>query len=139
MDDKGKYFIVMIILFANLLIGAYYNFYLRDIFFVSLLILVIFFRFVDVGHDKLLLFLSAALFGGCLLNIYEGLVNSNLFLLACSFAVILLLIFPFEWMLTRLTSFCLENNYLKASLKLVDYRIFLLVKTQKSYLLKVLF
>lgn len=71
MDDKGKYFIVLIILFANLLIGAYYNFYLRDIFFVSLLILVIFFRFVDVGHDKLLLFLSAALFGGCLLNIYE--------------------------------------------------------------------
>ena len=107
------------------MIGAYYNFYLRDIFFVSLLILVIFFRFVDVGHDKLLLFLSAALFGCCLLNIYGGLVNSNLFLLACSFAVILLLIFPFEWMLTRLTSFCLENNYLKASLKLVDYRIFL--------------
>ncbi len=58
-------------------------------------------------------------------SIYEGLVNSNLFLLACSFAVILLLIFPFEWTLTRLTSFCLENNYLKASLKLVDYRIFL--------------
>lgn len=128
MDDKGKYFIVLIILFANLLIGAYYNFYLRDIFFVSLLILVIFFRFVDVGHDKLLLFLSAALFGGCLLNIYEGLVNSNPFLLAYSLAVILLLIFPFEWALTRLTSFCLENNYLKASLKLVDYRIFLFGK-----------
>ena len=31
-------------------------------------------------------------------------------------------------MLTRLTSFCLENNYLKASLKLVDYRIFLFGK-----------
>lgn len=129
MDNKGKYFIVLIILIANLLIGAYFNFYLRDIFFVSLLILVIFFRFVDVGHDKLLLFLSAALFGGCLLNIYEGVVNSNPFLLACSLAVLLLLIFPFEGALTRLTSFCLENNYLKASLKLIDYRIFLFGKS----------
>lgn len=139
MDDKGKYFIVLIILFANLLIGIYYNFYLRDIFFVSLLILVIFFRFVDVGHDKLLLFLSAALFGGCLLNIYEGLVNSNPFLLTCSLAVILLLIFPFEWALTRLTSFCLENNYLKASLNLLIIAYSFSVKAQKSYLLKVLF
>lgn len=129
MDNKGKYFSVLIILFANLLIGAYFNFYLRDIFFVSLVILVIFFRFVDVGHDKLLLFLSAALFGGCLLNIYEGLVNSNPFLLACSLAVILLLIFPFEWALTRLTSFCLENNYLNASVKLIDYRISLFGKS----------
>ena len=129
MDNKGKYFIVLIILFANLLIGAYFNFYLRDIFFVSVLILVIFFRFVDVGHDKLLLFLSAGLFGCCILNIYEGLLNSNPFLLASSLAVLLLLIFPFGWALTRLTSFCLENNFLKASLKLIDYRIFLFGKS----------
>jgi hypothetical protein len=72
-------------------------------------------------------------------SIYEGLVNSNLFLLACSFAVILLLIFPFEWMLTRLTSFCLENNYLIASLKLVDYRIFLFGKNPEILSAKGLF
>ena len=96
MNNKNQYIIVLVILFTTFLVGFYYNFYLRDIIFCCVFILVIFYKFINVGHESILVFLSFMLLAWCLFNIYEGIVNSNPIQVCIPILVLFILIFPFD-------------------------------------------
>lgn len=69
----------------------------RDLIFSCVFILVIFYKFINVGHESILVFLSFMLLAGCLFNIYEGTVNCNLIQVFIPMLALFILIFPFNF------------------------------------------
>lgn len=61
--------------------------------------LVIFYKFINVGHESILVFLSSMLLAGCLFNIYDGIVNHDLIRVFIPMLVLFILVFPFDYYL----------------------------------------
>ena len=125
MDKKVKHVIIIAILFANVLLHLHYGDDLLGIIHSSLFLLLLCYIFGNIGFHKLFLFLAYFLTLVSIADIYFGFVNNDSFKVYVSIGTFLFLIWSYyEFTLHKLTTFFLERNHYKISLKLANCYLF---------------
>ncbi|AMD16647.1 hypothetical protein TL18_00490 [Methanobrevibacter sp. YE315] len=136
MDKKIKYFILLILLIANLCYQCTYNFGLWNIFVSSLVIIILFYQFAILDLNKVYKFLHYIMIVVCFIEIYIGLKNDDWILTYGFFGFLLFLLWVcLEPTLNSLASFFLRQDHFSIALKFANISIFIFGK--KSYILAI--
>jgi len=136
MDKNAKYFILAILLIANLIYQCTYNFSLWNIFTSSLVIIILVYQFADIPQNKISKFLTYVMMVVCLIETYIGIKNNDWLLAYGYFGFLLLLLWVcLEPTLDMLARFFLRHNHFSAALKFANCSIFIFGK--KSYILAI--
>ena len=134
MDKRVKYFILAIVFIANLIYQIKYNFSLWNIFKSSLLVIILFYQFANVGQNKVSKFLVYVMIVVCIIEAYTGLKRNDWFKTYASLAFMsLMLRVCLEPTLIMLTRFFLKHEHYSIALKFANSCIFIFKK--KSYIL----
>ena len=72
MEKNVKYFILAILLIANLIFQCTYSFSLWDTFTSSLLIIILFYLFANIEQNKVSKFLTYVMIVVCIIETYIG-------------------------------------------------------------------
>ena len=77
MEKNVKYFILLIFLTANLIFQCTYSFSIWDTFTSSLLIIILFYQFANLGQNKVSKFLTYVMIIVCIIETYIGIKNND--------------------------------------------------------------
>lgn len=136
MEKNVKYFILAILLIANLIFQCTYNFSLWDTFTSSLLIIILFYLFANIEQNKVSKFLTYVMIVVCIIETYIGIKNNDWILVYGSLGFILLLFWIcLEPTLNTLAHFFLRYNHFSTALKFENLSIFIFGK--KPYILAI--
>ena len=136
MDKHVKYFILAILLTANLIFQCTYSFSIWDTFTSSLLIIILFYQFANLGQNKVSKFLTYVMMVVCIIETYIGIKNNDWLLAYGSFGFLLLLLWVcLEPTLNTLARFFLRHGHFSTALKFENFSIFIFGK--KPYILAI--
>ena len=126
MEKRTKYFILFIVLIANLVYQCLFNFGLWNILASSIFIAFLFDQFACVDQNRLFKFLTYLMMVVCLVNAYRAIKTNDWIMVYVYLGFFLFLLWVYlHPTLIALSRFLLKKSHFSIALKVINCDIFI--------------